>query len=84
MTAPTPAASHLAVVGGTAATAAMQLGVAGFSYIIADDHHSVTLAVSLMLADQLGVAASRFSTANTSPRFWQLVLNRYLRHESSC
>ncbi|MGK3148487.1 response regulator [Xanthomonas phaseoli] len=71
MTAPMPAASHLAVVGGTAATAAMQIGtqdpgVAGFSYIIADDHHSVTLAVSLMLADQLGVAESRFSTANTS------------------
>jgi DNA-binding NarL/FixJ family response regulator len=40
--------------------------VAGFSYIIADDHPSVTLAVSQMLAELLGVGASRFTTANTS------------------
>lgn len=46
--------------------AATEPGVAGFTYIIADDHPSVTLAVSQMLVDLLGVAASRFSTANTS------------------
>jgi DNA-binding NarL/FixJ family response regulator len=40
--------------------------VAGFSYIIADDHPSITLAVSQMLAELLGVAASSFTTANTS------------------
>ncbi|XUP35407.1 response regulator transcription factor (plasmid) [Xanthomonas axonopodis pv. vasculorum] len=71
MTAPITAASHLAVVGGSAAQAAMQpgtqdQGVAGFSYIIADDHPSVTLAVSQMLAELLGMAASRFTMANTS------------------
>lgn len=70
MTAPTTATNRLAVVGGSASPAMQQgipePGVAGFSYIIADDHPSVTLAVSQMLAELLGVAASRFTTANTS------------------
>jgi DNA-binding NarL/FixJ family response regulator len=39
---------------------------ADFTHIIADDHPSVTLAVGQMLADLLGVVASRFSTTHTS------------------
>lgn len=39
---------------------------AEFTYIIADDHPSVTLAVGQMLADLLGVVASQFLTAHTS------------------
>lgn len=70
MTATTTTASRLAVVGGSTASPMQQgnhePGVAGFSYIIADDHPSVTLAVSQMLAELLGVATSRFTKANTS------------------
>jgi DNA-binding NarL/FixJ family response regulator len=37
-----------------------------FTFIIADDHPSVTLAVGQVLADLLGVLASRFSATHTS------------------
>lgn len=43
-----------------------ELDATGFTFIIADDHPTITFAVSQMLADILNVAATSFTIAHTS------------------
>ncbi|MCC5091124.1 response regulator transcription factor [Xanthomonas campestris] len=80
----TTTASRLAVVGGATEPAPTRAiptpGVASFTYIIADDHPSVTIAVGHMLSDLLGVEASRFTSTNSSSELLAAVAESQSAH----